>query len=1147
MGLQFCIGSSGAGKSERLYRDVIRWSLEEENTRFFIVVPDQFTMQTQKELVTRHPRGGIMNIDVLSFGRLAHRIFEETGGGHRPVLDDTGKSLILRRIAAGCEDRLKVMGSHMRRIGYIHEVKSAISEFMQYGIGRAELTELTAYARPRGSLYYKLQDLGVLYEAFLEAAADFVTTEGQLGLLAEALYHSKMIRGSVVVFDGFTGFTPVQNQVIRRLLLLCREVRVAVMMDGDEDAEADDGEQKLFAFSKKMIRSLRRLAEEAGVPCRPDIILQGKPVPRFRDNPGLAHLEQELFRFRNKSYTEETDAVHLLEAATPGEEVRHTCLQIRRLVREEGFAYRDIAVVTGDLAVYADYVEEAFARFGIPCYVDATKGIALNPFIEYMRSALKIRLQNFSYEAVFHFLRSGFGGIAAEETDRLENYVLRQGIRGRKRWQEAFVRRSRREPSAAEAAELQALNVTRRNLMETLEPLLAEGRTARDYVSQLYDFLVRSQAHERLARLEQEFRESGDAVREKEYGQIYRLVMELLEQIYDLIGEEEMSLQEFADILDAGFGEIQVGTIPQNVDRILVGDMERTRLKEIRVLFFLGVNDGNIPGSGSGGGIISDIDREFLAQGQWEMAPSPRQQMYIQRLYLYMNMTKPSERLYLSYARVSGEGKALRPSYLIGTVKKLFPLLQIERAQSREPWEQIEVAEDGFGVLAEQLREYAGGNPVSEPFFFTLYGTYAQNPQYRERLRTLEETAFFRYRHDPLGERLAHALYGTILAGSVSRLERYASCAYGYFLEYGLSLQERELFGFQAVDMGTLFHGVLEEFSRLLEENGTDWLHFPAELGERLLEAAVDAQAAVYGDSVLFSGARYRYAVVRIKRILRRTVFMLQDQLRKGSFRPEHFEVSFSSLSDLESLHISLSEKEKMHLQGRIDRIDTCRDGERIYVKVIDYKSGNKSLDIGAIYYGLQLQLVVYMNAAVEMIRRQETGKEVIPAAMLYYHIADPMIADEGGSLTPEALDEKIRESLRMKGIVNESEDVIARLDGVFGSKSQVIPVERKKDGSLGSRSGTLPVEDLRTVSDYVNHKIRGLGQEILQGGIEKRPYAYGAESGCDYCTYRSVCGFNERIPGYEKRHLDTLSGDEALERMRDAAGKGRPEVKGDA
>ncbi len=1134
MALQFCIGGSGAGKSEHLYREVIRQSMEEPDTRFFIIVPDQFTMQTQKELVMRHPGGGIMNIDVLSFGRLSHRIFEETGGGRKPVLDDTGKSLILRKIASDCEDRLKVIGSHIKRIGYIHEVKSAISEFMQYGIDLKQLTELTEYARPRGSLYYKLQDLSILYQTFLDAAAGFVTTEGQLGLLADALELSDMIRDSVVVFDGFTGFTPVQNQVIRRLLLLCRDVKVAVIMDSEEDPYTDDGEQKLFAFSKKMVRSLVRLAEETGVGKKPDIRLGGKPLPRFTDNPSMAHLERELFRYRNCPYTDGQDAIHLMEASTPGEEVRQICLQIRRLVREEGYAYRDIAVVAGDLAVYADYVEETFAVFSIPCYVDAARGITLNPFIEYIRSAFNILLQNFSYEAVFHFLRSGLADIEAQDTDRLENYVLRQGIRGKKRWSEMFVRRSRRDPSPRETEELKALNRTREKLMDRLEPLLAEGKTVREYVDHLYRFLVESRAFEKLEAFRQHFRDAGDEIREKEYGQIYRLVMELLEQIYDLIGDEEMPLQEFADILDAGFGEIQVGTIPQNVDRILVGDMERTRLKEIKILFFLGVNDGNIPGNGSGGGIISDIDREFLAQGNWEMAPSPRQQMYIQRLYLYMNMTKPSRHLYLSYARVSGEGKAMRPSYLVGTVQKLFPALKAQRPETTDGWEQIEVLEDGFTVLAKELRTYAAGSDISQPFFFTLYRTYAENKAYQSELRALVDTAFFRYRHHPLGEEVARALYGGILKSSVSRLEQYASCAYSYFLEYGLTLKERELFGFEAVDMGTLFHGILEQFSRLLSENGADWLHFSEELGEKLLCEAVDAQAAVYGDNILFTSARYQYVITRVKRILRRTIFTLQHQLQKGRFSPEHFEVSFSSLSDMESVRISLSQREKMYLQGRIDRIDTCRDGEQIYVKVIDYKSGNKSLDIGAVYYGLQLQLVVYLNAAMDMVRRKEPEKQVIPAAMLYYHVADPLVRDESGNLDEEALDEKIRESLRMNGIVNASQDVIDRLDHTFTGKSQVIPVERKKDGSPGSRSSTLEQEELQTVSDYVNHKIRELGREILHGNIPRQPFAYGTDTGCDYCAYQGVCGFQERIPGYEKKHLDSLTKEEALLRMKE-------------
>lgn len=1137
MALQFCIGGSGAGKSERLYTDVIRQSVDEPDTRFFIIVPDQFTMQTQKELVMRHPRGGIMNIDVLSFGRLTHRIFEETGGGRKPVLDDTGKSLLLQRIAADHAKELTVIGSNIRRIGYIHEVKSAISEFMQYGIGKKELAELVEYSRSRGSLHYKLLDLEILYDAFTQAAAgSFVTTEGQLGLLAEALEHSEMIRDSIIVFDGFTGFTPVQNQVIQKLLLLAREVRVAVLMDGREKMEEADGEQRLFAFSKKMMRSLVRLAEEAGVPRKPDIILDAQPVARFADNPSMAHLEQELFRYTNHTYTKEQDAIHLSEASTPAEEVRQTCLQIRRLIREESYQYRDIAVVTGDLSVYADHAEEEFARFGIPCYVDATKGIVLNPFIEYIRSALKVIRKDFSYETVFQFLRSGLADISMEETDRLENYVLRQGIRGKKRWQELFVRRCNNEN---EAAELERINATRERVMLILQPLLdQQGKTGRDYVHALYRFLVEGQVYEKLSAMENAFEQAGDLVRAKEYGQIYRLVMELLEQIYELIGGESMSLQEFADILDAGFGEIQVGTIPQNVDRVLVGDIERTRLQEIKVLFFLGVNDGNIPKSGTKGGLISDLDREFLARGEWEMAPSPRQQMYIQRLYLYMNMTKPSEKLYLSYAKVSGEGKAVRPAYLIGTVRKLFPALEVEMPQQMQLKDQIEVAEDGFSVLSAQLREYAKGSPVSEPFFFTLYRTYAQEPQYQKRLGELTESAFFRYRHRPLEEKIAHALYGSILKSSVSRLEQYAACAYSYFLEYGLSLRERELFGFEAVDMGTLFHGILEQFSRLLEESGLDWFCFDEKQGEELLERAVQAQAAVYGDSILFSEAKYRYVVTRIKRILKRTILTLQSQLKKGQFRPEHFEVSFSSLSDVSSVNISLSEKERMYLQGRIDRIDTCREGDAVYVKIIDYKSGNKDLDIAAVYYGLQLQLVVYMNAAVEMIEKKESDKRVIPAAMLYYHVSDPLIKAEDEQLSEEMLNEKLRESLRMSGIVNEGEDVIARLDQAFSGRSEVIPVERKKDGSLGSRSDTLSAAELQTVSDYVNQKIKGLGQQILHGEIDKNPYAYGAASGCDYCAYRSVCGFQEELAGYEKKKLGSLTKDEVLEKMRAEGGK---------
>lgn len=1097
-------------------------------------------METQKQLVLMHPKHGIMNIEVLSFGRLTHRVFEEIGGDNLPVLDDTGKSLILRKLAAEHEQELTVLSGRMKRMGYINEVKSAISEFMQYGIGQEELGKLVEFAHSRGSLCYKLQDLKVLYQSFMDVIdGRFVTTEGKLGLLAAKLDQSSLVRDSIVVFDGFTGFTPIQNRVIEKLLVMAREVRVTILMDADEEADRDDGEQKLFALSKKTIRSLTRLAENNGVARKPDIRLTVAPVWRFAQNPGMAHLEQELFRYRKGAFRGEQEAVCVAEASTPREEVRLVCLQIRRLLQEEGYQYRDIAVVTGDMSAYADHIEDQFGIFGIPCYLDAARGIALNPFVEFIRSGLHVILEDFSYQSVFHFLRCGMvGEIDSSQADRLENYVLAHGIRGRKRYQEMFVLRGATEQALEE---LEQVNRIRECLIQALEPLMEPGTATKDYVGSLYRCVLKNDCYQKLEKMKTDFEAAGDLARAREYAQIYRLVMELLEQLYDLLAEESMSLQEFADILDAGFGEIQVGTIPQSVDRVVVGDMERTRLKEIKALFFVGVNDGNIPKNGGNGGILSDIDREFLAQGQWEMAPTPRQQMYIQRLYLYMNMTKPEEHLYVSYSRTGNDGKSLRPSYLIQALKGLFPKIVV-RADCSDPdgktagAEQVTVWEDSFDMLADQLRRYAVGEPGDEErerFFFTLYDVYSGKEDYRDRLNEITEAAFYRYRHSPLARETAKALYGSVLSGSVSRLEQFASCAYSYFLQYGLGLKEREEYTFEDVDMGTLFHSVLERFPALLAEHGQNWFDFTKETGEQLLDQAIGEVSVQYGDSVLFSSARYQYVVSRMKRILGRTIFTLQEQLRRGSFAPEYFEVSFQSLTDLEAVNIRLTEHEKMRLMGRIDRVDLCRDEDHVYVKVIDYKSGNHSMDIAAVYYGLELQLVVYMNAAMELVARTEKGKQAVPAALLYYRVSDPMIRDEAGGLSEEELQERIRQELRMTGIVNDEDEVIRLLDGTVDGKSQIIPVEYKKDGTLTARSGALGEEEIRIVSDYVNRKLGELGKDIISGVIEKNPYHYGQQTGCDYCSFKGVCGFNPRIPGYELRDLEALGKDEALEKMR--------------
>ena len=1139
MSLRFCFGPSGSGKSHRIYEEIMQRAAEEPGRNFLIIVPDQFTMQTQKDLVMRSDRDGILNIDVLSFGRLSHRILEEVGTKEMPVLDDTGKSLVLQKVAADLKEQLPAMGSLLHKQGYIHEVKSAISEFMQYGISTQDMDKLITSAQKRGALAMKLKDLKTLYRGFQDYIRDhFITTEETLDVLRRSLSKSKILKGSVVVFDGFTGFTPIQNRLIQELMRVCAETIVTVTIGVGEDPYKMDGEQKLFHLSKKTVADLEKLAAEAEVERGEDLFVKGG-LNRFAKAPALHYLEQNLFRYQYEPYAGEQQEIHMFEALSPREEVHQTALYIRHLIREQGMSYRDIAVVIGDLEGYASYVETEFGQLEIPCFLDRTRGIVLNPMIEYIKSALQLYIKDFSYDTVFHFLRSGMADISREEIDELENYVIRTGARGYRTYSRLFTRRTEELQGNAEGSEqaeektMERLNRIRQQFMDAVEILhMGSQEKAGDYVSHLYDFLEQNQVQQKLLNYQQQFEKEGDLSRAREYAQIYRLVMDLLDQVYELLGEEEISRQEFADILEAGFGEITVGTIPQNVDRIVVGDMERTRLKQVKVLFFLGVNDGNIPKNASKGGIISDMDREFLIESGTEMAPSPRQQMYIQRLYLYLNMTKPSEQLYLSYAKVNSEGKGIRPSYLIDTVRKLFPAMSVEYPQNRSRLEQIEGRQEGARYLAEELREYVEGTLPEEERqdFYLMYRAYEADAAGRD---LLTRAAFRRYRESGLSRIVARALYGQQLENSVSRLETYAACACRHFLQYGLSLQEREEFGFEASDMGTVYHAVLENFAGKLAESNLTWWDFTEDFAAKAVKESVEAYAAIYGETVLYSSARNEYAITRMSRILTRTVLTLQKHLKQGSFQPDDYELSFRFAEDLDSIHVDLSEDEKMHLQGRIDRIDVSEDAEHVYVKVIDYKSGNRKFDLAALYYGLQLQLVVYMNAAMEMESRKHPDKEIVPAALLYYHIDDPTI-ETPVELTDEQINEQILAKLRMNGVVNSDPEVVERLDRYMQDKSVVIPVEKKKDGSFSARSGVLSREEMQLISSYVDAKIRSIGREILDGKIAANPYEKGNEEACTYCAYKKVCGFDGSIPGYEKRQLEDLDKQALMQRMQE-------------
>ena len=476
----------------------------------------------------------------------------------------------------------------------------------------------------------------------------------------------------------------------------------------------------------------------------------------------------------------------------------------------------------------------------------------------------------------------------------------------------------------------------------------------------------------------------------------------------------------------------------------------------------------------------------------------------------------------------------MRPSFLIGQLKRLFPAMNIEQPEKKPVLSKIQSFADGKEYLTAGLRSYADGTLAKEEeaSFFTLYQLYGESDVHRLWTGQLTDTAFLHYEESRLGRAVAAALYGQTLSGSISRLEQFAACAYSHFLRYGLNLKQQDEYSFEAVDLGNIFHGVLEIFADKLKENGYTWFDFSKEEGERIVEESVDAYTVTYNNTVLYDSARNAYMITRIKRIMKRTVAAMQYQLKKGSFVPEQFEVSFSVLEELESVNIALTDREKMRLRGRIDRMDIKEDAEHVYVKVVDYKSGSRDFSLAALYYGLQLQLVVYLNAAMEIASKKHPQKQVVPAAMLYYRVQDPVIELETES-SPEEINRQILKALRTTGVVNADEAVVQGLDSTFSDKSDVVPLERKKDGSFSARSGVLSEGDFYAVSEYVNRKIRAAGRSILEGKITLDPYAQANRSACDYCPYKKVCGFDKKIDGYVLRELENLKDDEALLRIR--------------
>ena len=1124
MGVHFYFGSSGSGKSRFLQMEIIRRSILEPSTQFIMLVPEQFTMQTQKEMVLRHPRRGLMNVDVLSFERLAYRVFDEVGVSSRRRLEEIGKSFVLEKIALDLGKKLPVLGANLARPGNLADMKSVISELMLYDIGP---DDLPCGETGAGSLLDgKLSDIACVYRSFMEYISDrYLTAEGVPDALARVCERSGLLQGAVIALDGYTGFTPVQIRLVQQLAYVSSELHISVTADIRENPFAKSG-NPLFTMSRDTVESLRQAFGKAGVgigsvtylengrPCEKqadrtpagqsgtgsvEACVSTQGGARFAGSPALMHLERNLFRRSNEVFTDRQRDVRIFAAANPLEEVRHAALTISSMIREEGLRYRDFALITGDLGTYGNYVRQIFGETKIPYFIDEKRVLLNDPFVEYVRAAVSAVCDDYSYDSIFRMLRSDMSGIDREEIDILENHVLALGIRGRKKWREKWILHSQNE----DPAWLPRFNEIREKVLYLLDPMAESfsrrGGTVREKTEALYHFCVRSGCEARLASMASDFAARGRQDLAREYTQVYSHVMSFLEKLVDVLGDEKISMKDYKAVLEAGFAEEKIGIIPPAADQVLVGDMERSRLSDVKVLLFAGVNEGLVPKTDSGGGLLSETDREILRSRDIRLKPTPRESIPIGRFYIYLALTKPSRHLILSYSAANSGGDVMRPSYLIGEIHELFPNLR-EEVRSAEIRDNIERPENGMMLLTDTMGTLADQPPGTA--FYELFSWYRTNPDYRARTDALIKAAEARRPKDQIGRAVAAALYGKTLVNSASVL-----------------------------------HEALRIFAEKIRESGEKWAAIEENRRNALADQCVGEAAKSYGGMILHDSARNEYQIVRMQRFMRTSVWAMQEQLKRGDFVPARFEVDFRDLGHLKSVRHTLSGGATMVLTGRIDRMDLCTDGGTMLIKIIDYKTGDRNLDMTEVYHGLQLQLIVYMNAALEAAKSE--GVHAEPAGIFYYKLQDPIVSAGEGD-TDEDVRTRVLKEMKGSGVVSSDEEILLHLDRTLGPgvSSFVIPVSITKKNELAKSSKTAAPEEFRAISAYVDCKIRRIGGEIMDGKADIDPYRYGKKNACDYCPYRGICGFDTKIEGYGFREITSMKPDEAIGKMREETGE---------
>ncbi|MGI6038310.1 MAG: helicase-exonuclease AddAB subunit AddB [Limnochordia bacterium] len=1102
MALQLILGRAGSGKTHLCLQGMGE-ALARGNEPAVFLVPEQATFQMERALLEISPTEAIFHGQVLSFGRLAWQILDQTGGAAKPTVSELGKRMVLGQLLQKHRDELRIFGALARHPGFVDKLANSIKELRSQRISPGDL--LQAQGGVDQFLEDKIHDLDLIfreYDAYLQDR--FVDPDDYLSLATSRLERWELATATFWV-DGFSGFTPQELALLERLLPLAKQVNIALCLDPEEVHLSP--ENSLFNPTLETYHQLLAVARRGKVPIDPPISLT---VQRRFKSRALAHVEKNFPR-RPGQEGRADGSIILYPAEDTADEIHRVAQEIRRLVQEEGYAYRDLGVICRDLAPYQELLTAIFQDYQIPYFLDRKRSVEHHPLIRLVQSLLDILCGGWSYSGIFEYLKTDLSPLTREEVDTLENYVLAYGIKG-SRWYRGpwrYVERfslSEDEPLPPKGqAELAHINDLRKKVVAHLLPFYRQNRgraTVREFCIAIYNFLEELQVAGQLEDWSQGAKAAGAWERAREHEQIWPALIEFLDQLVEALGPTVMSVDEFRQVVGTGLKALQLALIPPGFDQVLIGEIERSRFPNLKGVFILGAAENSFPKVPEEDVIFTDAERIQLAASQVELGPDSRRRLFWEAYLAYIALTRPSHYLWVSYPRRGLGAREQAPSSLFKKLRRILPgAYQPEMGSCKYVQKQTLA-----GQLAQRLRRGPLQGPWQE-----IYDQLAQSPVF-PRLAPIFASLHHRVQDPPLPTSLAEELYGQPLRVSITQLEIYAACPFRHFVAYGLGLREREDFALESRHLGSFYHTALELMSR------------PGAQLEEVMEQLIPRLQ----HAILASSSRYRYIARRLEKNLVRALELLALHEEQSQFRQMGAEVAFGR--GLPPLIINLPGGGQLQLRGRIDRVERATIDGEIYLRVIDYKTSGTKLSLEEVYYGLSLQLLAYLMVVIEHAPHLVDAPARVAGA-LYFPIQGGLL-NQDGPLDGEELARKRRRAQRMEGLLIGEVEVLRSMAQDLEGTSSLIPAELKKDGTPSKRSSCLNDGQFQILFHHLRRIMARWGQGILDGNVAIAPYRLQDGKGCRFCPYGPLCGFDTLLPDCNYRFLTPLNEESLWEKL---------------